>query len=135
MGRGSQLAALGSAWLPQENLGTIPGKHQPNTSPPFCTWFHTARRHQKSYPKQKKAAGTPAPMQPTLSRSLPRRDALLLPSTRASLLQSKAQCLAQEDPESSSGAPVGVAGPARGPGKHNQHCVFKTTSVQMLFPW
>ena len=28
-----------------------------------------------------------------------------------------------------------VAGPARGPGKHNQCCVFKTTSVQMLFPW
>lgn len=28
-----------------------------------------------------------------------------------------------------------VVGPAQGPGKHNQHCVFKTTSVQMLFPW
>lgn len=30
---------------------------------------------------------------------------------------------------------VVVAGPAWGPGKHNQRCVFKTTSVQMLFPW
>lgn len=80
-------------------------------------------------PAASKWEQTPSPTSEHLSTriSLP-ETTVLVPLSRGS---QKLLCPTAQSPFLS---PV-VAGPARGPGKHNQHCVFKTTSVQMLFPW
>lgn len=135
-------------WLPRDHPGHLekaPGEHQPSSCLPACLVDGGRTRKQQPMeeggcrnarikatscfqtPSKREHTPSPTSEHPSTRMSLPETTELV-PLCRG---PQKLLCPTSQSPFPS---PV-AAGPARGPGKHNQHCVFKTTSVQMLFPW